>query len=254
MPGPNFEYVQSRLGARHGARLSDSQWRRLAGTHLLGGYLQGIRRTSLESWVLRLSENTPEHEIELVLRNRWREYVAELAGWPLAGWQPAVAWVDRLWDLPVALELCRGGGIGSWARGDPVYSQWVSSAGANTDVLTGHLGPAIVAACRDGGNPLVAWRDDWHRRWPRSPGVADIGLNKLADAAQAHAHAMAGTLDMSAGRALRAELEGRFSRLFRAYARTPVAVFAHLGLLALDVEKLRAALLQRCLYPAELVA
>ena len=96
MPAPSLESFQSRVQARHGDRLSPDQWRHLAGAGLLGSYLQSARRTPLEPWIRGLAEDTGHHHIELALRNRWRGYVAELAGWPSSGWGRAVHWVDRL--------------------------------------------------------------------------------------------------------------------------------------------------------------
>ncbi len=251
MLGPSFDYVQGRLQARHGDRLADSQWRRLAGSRLLGSYLQGIRRTPLEPWVRQLSEGSTQHVIELALRARWRQYVAALARWPSAGWGPAIAWVDRLVDLPVALELCRLNSIGTWAREDPVYGEWTGPDGGRAEAMTRHLGEAIVAACRE-GDPVAAWCREWRRLWPDTPAGLRAGLERLIGGLERHQQAMAGVTDAATGNALRAELDTRLNRLFRGYARTPLAIFAHLGLVALELERLRAALVERALYPAEL--
>jgi hypothetical protein len=254
MASPDRAYQQGRLQARHGARLTESQWRHFAGTQLLGGYLQSMRRTALEPWVRRLSEGATHHAIELALRVRWRGYVAELAGWQTDGWADAVAWVDRLTDLPVALELCRAGQLGPWAEDDPVYGDWVRHESGYQEPMARDLGPDILAACAEGRDPLPAWQAAWRAHWPAMEDRVRRGLEVLISVADEHRVAMASATEPVAGGALASAVEKELNRLFRAYARTPVALFAHLGMVTLDMERLRAALVQRALYPAERAA
>ena len=169
-------------------------------------------------------------------------------------WRGAVAWVDRLTDLPVALELCRTGQLGPWAGEDPVYGVWVRHESGYHGPMARHLGPDILAACTAGHNPLPEWQAGWRARWPALDGGVAAGLEALNGAAEGHLAAMAAATDAGAGSPLGTALEKDLLRLFRAYARTPVALFAHLGLVALDVERLRAALVHRALYPDQQVA
>ena len=46
----------------------------------------------------------------------------------------------------------------------------------------------------------------------------------------------------------REAFQGRMARYFRRHGGQPVAVFAHLGLVALELERLRAELATRALY------
>ncbi len=55
---------------------------------------------------------------------------------------------------------------------------------------------------------------------------------------------------VAACRALRRVVERLFVRLFRNYSSTAVAAFAHLGLVALDLEQLRWGLVQRRAFPS----
>ena len=48
---------------------------------------------------------------------------------------------------------------------------------------------------------------------------------------------------------LRQDLEALFVRLIRRSARTAVSAFAYLGLVALDLERLRWGLARRCAFP-----
>jgi hypothetical protein len=248
MPGPEFGYLQSRIQARHGQRLSDAQWQRLASASLLGSYLQSIRRTPMEPWVRRLTEHSSHHEIELSLRAHWRGYVAALAGWPLAGWAPAVARVAELSDLPAALALCRHDAMGSWVREDPVYADWWGAEGIHVDAIARHLGQDVVRACLEHADPLVVWRDHWRASWPSAAPQILTGMNRLIRLVEGHLLAMSVATDTLAGHGLRREFAERLVRMLRNFSRTPVAVFAHLGLVALEVEHLRAELLQRSLY------
>lgn len=245
---PSYGYLQTRLQARHAGRLSTAEWQRLASTTLLGSYLQGIRRTPLEPWVRGLSDTVTHHGIELSLRARWRQYVAELARWPPPAWHAAVTWTDRLWDLPVALELARDGQMGSWTRDDPVHSLWLDREGVDMEAVARHLGPSVVAACVEGRDVVVAWCAVWRELWPEMPVPVRAGLEKLIKLIAQHREAMARVTDLRLGSTLRGDLEPPLVRLFRSYARTPVALFAYLSLTALQLEQLRAALVRRALF------
>jgi hypothetical protein len=76
-------------------------------------------------------------------------------------------------------------------------------------------------------------------------------MDRLTRVVEAHLVAMSVATQPGAGHGLRLELADRLVRLLRNFARTPVAVFAHLGLVALETERLRAALVQRSLYAGE---
>jgi hypothetical protein len=88
----------------------------------------------------------------------------------------------------------------------------------------------------------------WRARWPRASVGQRRALNALVDALSRHSDEMATAASTSDGWLLRAALGTQLARLFRAEREQPTAVFCHLGMIALDVERLRGALLRRALF------
>jgi hypothetical protein len=85
----------------------------------------------------------------------------------------------------------------------------------------------------------------WHELWPETP-PALAAFDRRVAAHLARFPELALDATWPARQALALDL----ARLFRRHAAGPVAVFAYLGLLALDLERLRADLLRRALFPA----
>ncbi len=77
-------------------------------------------------------------------------------------------------------------------------------------------------------------------------------LNALAHAVQAHAARLAHAGAQETSATHRRELEKTATRLFRRHGASPTAVFSHLVLTALDLERLRGGIVRRRLFaPAE---
>jgi hypothetical protein len=235
MAGRNdFAYVQARVQARHGTRPGGAEWRRLEAIADLAGYLHVLRETSLAPWIRPLTPAASSHEIEASLRERWSEYSVRVSGWSPSPWRPAIAWWSVLPVLP-ALQYLRQGGIPlAWFRDDPQLSSPESGAASE---LVLH-------------DPLDAWLSRWHRLWPRISGSQRLALFGLQKAVGDHLQSMGAARDHAGdGENLRAGLEAAFRRFFRQHAQSAVAVFCHLGLTALDVERMRGGLIQRRLFP-----
>ena len=91
--------------------------------------------------------------------------------------------------------------------------------------------------------------EDWRALWPRTTHSERAHLVLFTRTLERHLDAMAHADSASDGFAERARLELEFARLFRWHAEEPVAPFCHLGLVALDLERLRGAVLRRALFP-----
>jgi hypothetical protein len=229
----DFAYVQARVQARHGTRPSDVDWRRLEAVTDLTGYLHGLRETSLAPWIRPLTPSADSHEIERSLRERWSAYTLRISSWSPSSWRPAIAWWSVLPLLP-AMEYFRQGGIPpAWSRDDPVLKSLDS-------------GVVSELALHD---PLDTWLSRWRRLWPRAPGSQRVALFGLQKAVSDHLQSMRAARGMQESDKLRLELEAVFRRYFRRYAQSAVAVFCHLGMTALDVERMRGGLVQRSLFP-----
>jgi len=248
---PGLAYAQTRLQARHGQRPSDDRWRVLEATPDLPGYLQAGRATSLRPWVLHLTGEASTHQIERSLRHDWQAYVAEIVDWVPEAWAPATSWLATLPFLPFFVHLARGEPAPRWMLDDPVL---VTVAQADADrreeaLATTSLG-RISEPVRDGKPPVDAWLDAWVAEWPVRDVPGRRALERVRRAFHVHVSTiLAEPLQYPPGPALRRRIAERFTVAFRRESGRITAVFAHLGLMALDVERLRGGLVLRALFP-----
>lgn len=244
----SLEYAHARLHARHGQRLDAAAWRRIEVLRDFAPLLELARGTALQPWLVGITADSDVHRVEVVLRRHWRALVDELVAWMPAEWRPALAWCALLPELALLQHLARGGAPAAWMEDD---ERWRALRAAPPPARQALLaaGPAADLA---GAWPLpqsfgTAWLDAWQRRLPQPLGDAQDMLVRLVqlllDHHQAFAEAPAGQ-----GWQLRGALQARLTLLLRRAALEPAAVFAHLALCALDLERLRAELLRRLLF------
>jgi hypothetical protein len=244
-----MDYAQSRLQARFGERPDELLWQELEAAPEPAAALELARSSGLRRWVAGIAPHADSHELEIALRARWRECVAELASWMPSSWQPALLWTRGLVDLPALCYLARGGAPLPWMLGDPVLQVYARADSITRETMLredcralmgssfealGHAGlPAIAGRtqiCR-------AWLDEWRRRWPRCSDTTSLeNLARLLDAAMRQPAAVG-----------RPELLHQLRKLFRRSVLRPVAVFIYIALTALDLERLRAGLLKHAL-------
>jgi hypothetical protein len=242
-----FAYAQARLQARHGARPDERVWRRLETVGELGMYLEIARNTPLRHWVAGLNPAHGAHEIELTLRQQFRHYTDEVAHWLPGRWQDPVRWVRRLPDLPALQYLLTGAAAPAWMLADPELRRFASDTLAvRVQALQSSDCTALLMGWQRGDPLYTAWLDRWRALWPGPPRLA-AGLESLARLLLRHI----GTLSLysgALGAPLRETLLQELNHAFRGYSFQPAAVFAHLGLVALDLQRLRARLLQCALF------
>ena len=68
----SIAYAQTRIQSRYGERADASVWLKLHNIYDLGSYLQTAQQTPLRPWVLGLSSTHSSHDIEEVLRQKYR--------------------------------------------------------------------------------------------------------------------------------------------------------------------------------------
>lgn len=217
---PSWSYVQARVQARHGGLLAEHDWRSLAAAKSVAHFLERTRATWLRRFTDPLSAGMASHAIERQLRASWRAYVAQVGEWVPAPWQPAVLWMAVLADLPLIPE-------------DPANIE--SSA----------LAPLLVTDAGDAGIG-ERWHAHWRTLWPRDSGCE--GMDRLARIVGTHVEMLARAGAQARSAPYRHALAQALVRLFRRHGGTPVAVFAHLGLVALELEQLRGAVVRRRLF------
>jgi len=235
---PQWSYVQARLQARHGERLQEGGWRGIEAAQSLDHYIERARATSLRRFVDVVHASMSSHAIERALRAAWRDYVAELAGWLPAEWQPGVQWVAYVPDLP-SIDALLKGDVRDWMRQDTLLST----------LAEGHANlVAPLARAEGGASPAARWYAHWQSLWPRG-GKADARLlSGLADIVRAHVGQLATAGAQETSAPYRRELSRAVARLFRRHGATAVAVLCHLILVALDLERLRGGLVRRRLF------
>lgn len=244
----SLEYAHARLHARHGQRLDAAAWRRIEVMRDFAQLLELARGTALQPWLVGITADSDVHRVEAVLRRHWRALVDEGVAWMPAEWQPALAWCALLPELALLQHLARGGAPAAWMEHDERWRALCAAPPAARQAVLA-AGPAADLA---GAWPLpqslgAAWLDAWQRRLPRPLGDAQDMLARLVQLLIEHRRAFA-EAEPSQGWLLRSALQARLTLLLRRAALEPAAVFAHLALCALDLERLRAELLRRALF------
>jgi len=244
---PRWSYVQARLQARHGDRLQEPDWRAIEAARSIDQFLERVRGSSLRRFTERITARMSSHAVERMLRDAWRVYVAELADWVPQAWRPAVLWTSLVPHLPL-IDGLLGGAAPAWIEQDPAFAELATTDRAARRVAPASSPLAALVALGTREGPLAArWHVHWHSLWPRRP-AADRALLEIASAIKAHIGRLehAGLQETSAP--YRGELAIALTRLFRQHAGTPAALFCHLALVALDLERLRGGLVRRRLF------
>jgi hypothetical protein len=242
---PRLAYAQARVQSRHGLRPQPDDWRMAESTTGAGPYLDALRQTSLAAQLKGMDASAEPEALERGFRAAWREAVAEHADWGPAEWQPAVQWLAVLPDLPALAHLLAGGKVPPWLRADPVLGAlaW-DEPGKRREAV--HGSPFAALAGGDDHPVMLRWVEAWRDRLPDTA-AGDEALEALLRRLLAHFAAMAEP--DADGRLLRRELRAELERRLRHGAGTMLAVFCHLLLEGLDLERARGGLLLRRVLP-----
>jgi hypothetical protein len=147
--------------------------------------------------------------------------------------------------LPLLGHVARGHPLPPWVDSDPSLGVPRRSDGVlDTQALVAVGGVALTAPAE--GLP-EAWRAEWQRLWPGGDKALVGGVEGLAASVLRHTRAFAQAGSDTAW-SLRRELRERLRMDFHRLGLQPAAGFAFLALVALDLERLRAALMQRALF------
>jgi hypothetical protein len=248
-----FGYTQARIQARYGKRVSDSVWQHLAALQGLSAYLEEARATTLAPWVAGFSLASDNHDIEQAIREHFLTSVGEVAGWVPEAWRAAVNWVNWLPDLPLLQHLLNGREILTWANRSPRLASYLPNPGR--DVREGIIlagGEALVQAWEQGEPLDKAWIVYWRASWPACGRRQRRNLDALVALLQNHRSEFTG-LGLNRSWTARRILQWQLHRLFRRCLLQPVTVFTYLCLIAIDLERLRSALVDRALFTLDRV-
>jgi hypothetical protein len=242
-----YAYSQARLQARYGARASGADWSLVAATADLGALLQALRGSSLGRWTGRLGDRPRVHEIERRLREQWLHDVDEVAGWQPAAWREGVRWLRWIVYLPALQKLARGGRPPAWTRVDPVLSPIVArEPRERSNALQGTAIAPLAAGFSETPDMAGAWTRRWRQLWPAQDAARRPLALLLGEAARTRARLAELPAATRADETLKL-LERRLELAFRRNPLSPAAAAAYLGLLALDLRRIRGALATRAL-------
>jgi len=247
--GGRFAYTQARLQARYAELPTEADWRRLSGARTLSGWLEEARSGALKRWVKGFSAQSDSHDIERGVRAQFTETVEQVAGYVPKPWHDAVSWCVWL-PLLGLFDHARGGGsLPDWVARDPGLAPLLDDDRRfDSSALASHGVGGLLED--DAGR---AWLAQWRRRWPR---CKPAHLDAVDDLVQRCLTQLRDFRETPPNKAwsLRKELRERLRFEFHLSLLQPSSVFIFLTLVALDLERLRRALLDRALFTTALDA
>jgi len=244
----DFIYTQTRLQARHGMRPDERTWGLVESQKDLANFLQSARQTSLGQWVSGLQATDNHHFLESTLIQHYRDYVFEVSAWVPAEWRKSVQWLVCLSYLPVIQHLLMGNTAYSWMLEDP-RTKLVTTSGIEhrMNYLSQSEFAPLFKYWKSGQSLVDAWLEHWQALWPDRKPTQQRSFNSLINLVQGHRHSFE-ELPVDRTWQQREKLGFKLTMMFRKYACHPVNVFIHLLLIALDVERVRGDVIQRCLF------
>ena len=237
MSRSDFAYAQARLHARLEGRLLESDWQMLGGSRNFENCLDVINQTAAANVTSRLDRTNTVHDVERVLREEWSAVVFEISNWLPDKWQSPTQWLVVLPHLRRFEYSPENGGIRGWLR---------------LKIEFGQLAEGMQSGEKAGYSKLEIaeiWCNEWSSRLPdkRYAETLSADLKPLLDRYLGNQ-----TRKMTEAAKTWQELGRYLKGLFRKHTQTPAAVFAYLGLIALDFERLRGVLVSRIVFSGPL--
>ena len=240
-----FAYAQARAQARHGDRLRETDWQVLEAARSIENYLDRARRTWLRRFTERLDAQMDAHAIERGLRAAWALLRAG----------------DRRLDaarLAPSRRMVRLSSRSGDHRGAHLPTCFAGLGGRGPCLRRAHRKQAASHPPRGGGRSAAARTADPGRRTHRSALAFPLAI-PLARRHRAFGARFSGgsgrrrmrrvAADGGDGRTLPPRAGRRvLVRHFRRSSGTAAAIFCHLGLVAIDIERARGAILRRLLF------
>ncbi|MEG1832144.1 MAG: hypothetical protein RR101_10545 [Burkholderiaceae bacterium] len=246
IPVGSLEYAQARMQARIGRRPGEAVWTAIEHAREAEALIDLARDTSLQAPLAQLGSRRSIHAVEAVLRAYWRGVVAEVALWMPQAWRPALQWCGVLPELPWLRHWAEGRRPADWMRAEPRYRELLDAD--RRSIPSGHEFAPLAAALAQPALLAQAWGDEWLRRLPPAArqAVARQAVTRLIGDYMSRSVVVAGP----DGLRLRRVFDARLLASFRRHAIEPMAAFAYLGLMALDLDRLRGELVLRLALPA----
>ena len=241
--GCRFAYAQARVQAQYAELPTEADWRRLSAARTLSGWLEEARSGALKRWVKGFSAHSDSHDLERGVRAQFVETVEQVASYLPRPWHEAVSWCRWLPLLGLFDHLHAGGTLPDWVVRDPRLALLLDDDGG--------LDPSALASQGIGGllqgDAGRAWLAQWRRSWPRCKPAYLEAVDALALRCLTHLRDFREAPPDKAW-SLRQGLRERLRFEFHLYLLQPASAFIFLAVVALDLERLRRALLDRALF------
>lgn len=244
-----FAYCQARIQARFADLPGEDEWSRLAGSRTLSGFIEEARTGPLRPWVKGFSALSEPHAIERGVRALAWDLVHETAHWVPGAWREAVRWVAWLPALPALRQMARGGPMPGWVARDYGLHPLLGESGEPDRRAIDAIGLGGVVRTGEPDRVAIRWLAEWRRRCDDARAGARRELDAMAERVKAHLDAFR-LADPEQAWGLRRTLREELRLKFHQRPLQPVAVFLYLGMVLLDLERLRAAMLARALLVA----
>ena len=244
----DYAYIQARLQARHGMRLSNTQWQQLEAQQGLSNFLHLSSETGLRSWVANLHPEEGIHVIENRLAGHFRDYVKQVSNWQPTQWRKATRWIAVLPDLPLIRQSISVASLPLWIEGHPALGMLTGTNPEERNHLL--LQTEYAPLIREPDEELLVerWLAHWRSLFPRDARKLLPPLEKLVANIQRHTSRFSSLPSVKASSS-RLELEQSLCHQFRRHEQQPVTAFIHLALVALDLERVRGNISRRMLFP-----
>lgn len=244
----DFAYAQARIQGRLARLPAEDEWQRLAASRTLASFLEEARLGPLRNWVKGFSGQSDVHDLEAGLRSLNREALDDLCGWVPAPWRDALSWTRWLAYLPLFAYLGAGGLMPGWVARDPELGGLLGEEGALDPQCLVNAGLDVLMRSEQG--PAAAWIAQWRRRWPRCGRETSGNLEAMTALLAGHVERLR-RISPEATWSLRREVRGKLQLSLHRRTLQPEVPFIYLALTALDLERLRAALVTRALFSVE---
>jgi len=251
-------FAQARMQARLNQWPGESTWLSLDPIRDYHDYLESARHTPLRRWLEPIRPSDPVHTIEIKLRDRFGQDADEVSAWIGAPWSEAIDWMRYLPYLPYLQHLLRGQRIYPWMHDDDTLASFLS---ADPTTRLQECASQACAALLDGAEVapdiIDAWQAGWRARWPTLPRSKRTRLERLV--ARLGEVMLAPETDEAADEVIwnrYRRIQAGLLRYFHTHLSEIGAIFAYLGLTALEIFRLRAELTHRQLLaqPTEVAA
>jgi hypothetical protein len=268
--GLTLEYAYARVCARLAQRPDERLWSQVRSARSVPALLETLRGSVAASTVTGIAPGGDADSLEIAFRQQLRTRVDEVAAWAPTTWQGALGFTRFLGDLPAVVQLLSEEPPPRWIGADPELAPYAQAALADrrAALASGPLAPMAAALdeathaqalgreeplsralkrLRSGPalhRALAVWESEWRARWPRASSQLLADISEVGRTIRAHLLRF-GAIAVDDAGASRQSLAARLATLVRRFPAQPASLFAYLGVVALDLERLRGEFVVR---------